>query len=67
MPAKGPRGAKLTQKWLTVVGIGEDGLDAVLNVVEALLTDHRVRKLGEVAHLGDRRRCSVRLAGAQND
>lgn len=26
MPAKGPRGAKPTQKWLTVVGIGEDGV-----------------------------------------
>ncbi|TIW58206.1 MAG: precorrin-6y C5,15-methyltransferase (decarboxylating) subunit CbiE, partial [Mesorhizobium sp.] len=26
MPAKGPRGAKLTPKWLTVVGIGEDGV-----------------------------------------
>ncbi|RUU73880.1 precorrin-6y C5,15-methyltransferase (decarboxylating) subunit CbiE [Mesorhizobium sp. M7A.F.Ca.MR.362.00.0.0] len=26
MPAEGPRGAKLTQKWLTIVGIGEDGL-----------------------------------------
>jgi len=26
MPAKGPRGAKLTSKWLTVVGIGEDGV-----------------------------------------
>ena len=27
MPAKGPRGdAKLAQKWLTVVGIGEDGV-----------------------------------------
>ncbi|MER9605761.1 precorrin-6y C5,15-methyltransferase (decarboxylating) subunit CbiE [Mesorhizobium sp. M0243] len=26
MPAEGPRGAKLTPKWLTIVGIGEDGL-----------------------------------------
>ncbi|RVD70273.1 precorrin-6y C5,15-methyltransferase (decarboxylating) subunit CbiE [Mesorhizobium sp. M4A.F.Ca.ET.029.04.2.1] len=26
MPAKGPRSAKLTPKWLTVVGIGEDGV-----------------------------------------
>ncbi|MER9297666.1 precorrin-6y C5,15-methyltransferase (decarboxylating) subunit CbiE [Mesorhizobium sp. M0621] len=26
MPAKGPRGAKLTSRWLTIVGIGEDGL-----------------------------------------
>ncbi|AZO12310.1 MULTISPECIES: precorrin-6y C5,15-methyltransferase (decarboxylating) subunit CbiE [unclassified Mesorhizobium] len=26
MPAKGPRGAKLTSKWLTVVGLGEDGV-----------------------------------------
>ena len=26
MPAKGPRSARLTPKWLTVVGIGEDGV-----------------------------------------
>ncbi|PDQ17321.1 cobalamin biosynthesis bifunctional protein CbiET [Mesorhizobium sanjuanii] len=26
MPAEGPRGAKLDSKWLTVVGIGEDGV-----------------------------------------
>ncbi|TPI27257.1 precorrin-6y C5,15-methyltransferase (decarboxylating) subunit CbiE [Mesorhizobium sp. B3-2-1] len=26
MPAEGPRGAKLNSKWLTIVGIGEDGL-----------------------------------------
>lgn len=26
MPAKGPRGAKLNSQWLTIVGIGEDGL-----------------------------------------
>jgi precorrin-6Y C5,15-methyltransferase (decarboxylating) len=26
MPAEGPRGAKLNSRWLTVVGIGEDGL-----------------------------------------
>ncbi|KAA3449372.1 cobalamin biosynthesis bifunctional protein CbiET [Mesorhizobium sp. SARCC-RB16n] len=26
MPAEGPRGAKLNAKWLTIVGIGEDGL-----------------------------------------
>lgn len=26
MPAEGPRGAELNSKWLTIVGIGEDGL-----------------------------------------
>ncbi|TPJ41095.1 precorrin-6y C5,15-methyltransferase (decarboxylating) subunit CbiE [Mesorhizobium sp. B2-5-13] len=26
MPAKGPSGAKLNSRWLTIVGIGEDGL-----------------------------------------
>lgn len=26
MPAEGPRGAKLNARWLTIVGIGEDGL-----------------------------------------
>ncbi len=26
MPAEGPRGAKLNSRWLTIVGIGEDGL-----------------------------------------
>ncbi|MEI9423164.1 precorrin-6y C5,15-methyltransferase (decarboxylating) subunit CbiE [Mesorhizobium sp. Cs1299R1N1] len=26
MPAEGPRGAKLNTRWLTIVGIGEDGL-----------------------------------------
>ena len=39
MPAKGPRGAKLTQKWLTVVGIGEDGV--------AGLGDEAKRRIGE--------------------
>ena len=47
--------------------ICEHGLDARLNVVEALPADHRVRKLGEVAHLGDRHRSPIRLARTKND
>ncbi|MDX8522542.1 precorrin-6y C5,15-methyltransferase (decarboxylating) subunit CbiE [Mesorhizobium dulcispinae] len=39
MPAKGPRGAKLTQRWLTIVGIGEDGV--------AGLGDEAKRRIGE--------------------
>ncbi|MDX8481320.1 precorrin-6y C5,15-methyltransferase (decarboxylating) subunit CbiE [Mesorhizobium sp. VK24D] len=41
MPAKGPRGAKLTQKWLTIVGIGEDGV--------AGLGDEAKRRIAEAA------------------
>ncbi|TGP23269.1 MULTISPECIES: precorrin-6y C5,15-methyltransferase (decarboxylating) subunit CbiE [unclassified Mesorhizobium] len=39
MPAKGPRGATLSQKWLTIVGIGEDGV--------AGLGDEAKRRIGD--------------------
>ncbi|RWM23684.1 precorrin-6y C5,15-methyltransferase (decarboxylating) subunit CbiE [Mesorhizobium sp.] len=42
MPAKGPRGAKLTSKWLTVVGIGEDGLAGLGDEAKQRIADAEV-------------------------
>jgi len=39
MPAKGPRAAKLAKRWLTIVGIGEDGV--------AGLGDEAKQRIGE--------------------
>ena len=37
MPAEGPRGAKLNSRWLTVVGIGEDGLTGLGDEAKRLI------------------------------
>src|SRR6266513_5036049 len=47
--------------------VRENSLDAILKVVEALPTDHRVRDLGEISHLRHRRRRSIRLARSEDD
>ncbi|KUM27982.1 precorrin-6Y methyltransferase [Mesorhizobium loti] len=56
MPAKGPRNAKLTPKWLTVVGIGEDGVaglgdEAKRRIAEAEVVFGGKRHLALVASL----------------
>jgi len=43
MPAKGPRGAKHSSKWLTIVGIGEDGV--------AGLGDEAKRRIAGAGHV----------------
>ncbi|RUW58744.1 precorrin-6y C5,15-methyltransferase (decarboxylating) subunit CbiE [Mesorhizobium sp. M7A.F.Ca.US.008.03.1.1] len=42
MPAKGPRGAKLNSRWLTVVGIGEDGLAGLGDEAKRLIADAEI-------------------------
>ncbi|SDA45710.1 precorrin-6y C5,15-methyltransferase (decarboxylating) subunit CbiE [Mesorhizobium qingshengii] len=42
MPAEGPRGAKLNSRWLTVVGIGEDGLAGLGDEAKQLIAEAEV-------------------------
>ena len=42
MPAEGPRGAKLNSRWLTVVGIGEDGLAGLGDEAKQLIAQAEV-------------------------
>ncbi|RWH70888.1 precorrin-6y C5,15-methyltransferase (decarboxylating) subunit CbiE [Mesorhizobium sp.] len=56
MPAKGPRAAKLASKWLTIVGIGEDGVaglgdEAKQRIAQAEFVFGGKRHLGLVASL----------------
>ncbi|MER8402599.1 precorrin-6y C5,15-methyltransferase (decarboxylating) subunit CbiE [Mesorhizobium sp. M1348] len=39
MPAEGPRGAKLTSKWLTIIGIGEDGVAGLGDEAKRLIAE----------------------------
>ncbi|MER8502845.1 MULTISPECIES: precorrin-6y C5,15-methyltransferase (decarboxylating) subunit CbiE [unclassified Mesorhizobium] len=39
MPAEAPRGAKLTSKWLTIVGIGEDGVAGLGDEAKRLIAE----------------------------
>ncbi|UCI09994.1 precorrin-6y C5,15-methyltransferase (decarboxylating) subunit CbiE [Mesorhizobium sp. B1-1-8] len=56
MPAKGPRGVRLSKKWLTIVGIGEDGVaglgdEAKRRIAEAEFVFGGKRHLALVASL----------------
>ncbi|RWF15215.1 MAG: cobalamin biosynthesis bifunctional protein CbiET, partial [Mesorhizobium sp.] len=56
MPAKGPRAAKPASKWLTIVGIGEDGVaglgdEAKQCIAQADFVFGGKRHLGLVASL----------------
>ncbi|MBZ9941942.1 precorrin-6y C5,15-methyltransferase (decarboxylating) subunit CbiE [Mesorhizobium sp. BR1-1-13] len=42
MPAKGPHGAKLNQKWLTIVGIGEDGVAGLGDEAKQRIADAEI-------------------------
>lgn len=42
MPAEGPRGAKFNSRWLTVVGIGEDGLAGLGDEAKQLIAKAEV-------------------------
>jgi peptide/nickel transport system substrate-binding protein len=53
MPAEGPRGAKLNSRWLTIVGIGEDGVAGLGEEAKRLIAeaksegwDGKIRVLG---------------------
>ncbi|RWN38974.1 precorrin-6y C5,15-methyltransferase (decarboxylating) subunit CbiE [Mesorhizobium sp.] len=39
MPAEGPRGAKLNSRWLTIVGIGEDGVAGLGDEAKRLIAE----------------------------
>ncbi|MER9068071.1 precorrin-6y C5,15-methyltransferase (decarboxylating) subunit CbiE [Mesorhizobium sp. M0902] len=39
MPAEAPRGAKLTSKWLTIIGIGEDGVAGLGDEAKRLIAE----------------------------
>ncbi|TIX53168.1 MAG: cobalamin biosynthesis bifunctional protein CbiET, partial [Mesorhizobium sp.] len=39
MPADGPRGAKLNSRWLTIVGIGEDGVAGLGEEAKRLIAE----------------------------
>jgi precorrin-6Y C5,15-methyltransferase (decarboxylating) len=42
MPAEGPRGARYTSKWLTVIGIGEDGLAGLGDEAKRRIADAEI-------------------------
>ncbi|PTE09298.1 precorrin-6y C5,15-methyltransferase (decarboxylating) subunit CbiE [Mesorhizobium helmanticense] len=42
MPAEGPRGAKLNSRWLTIVGIGEDGVAGLGDEAKQLVAEAEV-------------------------
>ena len=39
MPAEGPLGAKLNSRWLTIIGIGEDGVAGLGDEAKRLIAE----------------------------